>query len=182
MLTVKLSTLAVVLGLAVLLPNLYGFWRPARFAAVARQFPRHWVTGVVLMLVSTAWFIYYVRWEEVADFEPLKPYLYALFVAVGVGSCWFVRDFLAVRGAAVFLLLLAKLVVDTARWGESSWRLVLVVWAYGMVIAGIWLTVSPWRLRDWLQWATATEQRVRVGSALRAGFGLLVLLLGLLVF
>ncbi|WCJ58676.1 hypothetical protein NXS98_13245 [Fontisphaera persica] len=182
MLTVKLSTLAVILGLAVLAPNLYGLWQPARFAAVARQFPRHWLTGVVLMLVSTAWFIYYVRWEEVADFEPLKPYLYGLFIAVGIGSCLFVRDFLAVRGAAVFMLLLAKLMVDTARWAESDWRLVIVVWAYVLVVAGIWLTVSPWRLRDWLQWATATEQRVRVGSALRAAFGLLVLLLGLFVF
>jgi len=60
--------------------------------------------------------------------------------------------------------------------------LVVVVWAYAMVVAGIWLTVSPWRMRDWVQWATATEQRVRVGSALRAAFGLLVLLLGLFVF
>jgi len=182
MVTVKLSTLAVVLGLAVVAPNIYGLLRPARFAAVARQFPRHGLTGVVLMLLSTAWFIYYVRWEEVADFEPLKPYLYALFIAVGVGSCLFVRDFLAVRGAAVFMLLLAKLMVDTARWAESQWRLVVVVWAYAMVVAGIWLTVSPWRMRDWVQWATATEQRVRVGSALRAAFGLLVLLLGLFVF
>lgn len=182
MVTVKLSTLAVVLGLAVVAPNIYGLLRPARFAAVAQQFPRHGLTGVVLMLLSTAWFIYYVRWEEVADFEPLKPYLYALFIAVGVGSCLFVRDFLAVRGAAVFMLLLAKLMVDTARWAESQWRLVVVVWAYAMVVAGIWLTVSPWRMRDWVQWATATEQRVRVGSALRAAFGLLVLLLGLFVF
>lgn len=182
MLTVKLSTLAVVLGLAVLAPNIYGILKPARFAALARQFPRHWLSGVVLMLLSTAWFIYYVRWEEVADFEPLKPYLYAMFVAVGVGSCLFVRDFLAVRGAAVFMLLLAKLMVDTARWAESNWRLVIVVWAYVLVVAGIWLTVSPWRLRDWLNWATATEQRVRVGSAVRAAFGLLVLLLGLWVF
>jgi hypothetical protein len=51
-----------------------------------------------------------------------------------------------------------------------------------LVIAGIWLTVSPWRLRDLLNWATANETRVRVGSAIRLAFGLFVAVLGLTKF
>ena len=46
----------------------------------------------------------------------------------------------------------------------------------------IWFTVSPWRMRDLLDWATASDQRVRVGSALRLAFGLFVAALGLTVF
>jgi hypothetical protein len=134
------------------------------------------------MLLATVWFIYNVRQEKIADFESMKPMLYALFVAIGVGSCLFLKDFLAVRGLAVVLLLLAKLMVDTARWADTAWRLVIVTWAYVLVIGGIWFTVSPWRLRDFLNWATATENRIRIGSACRLAFALLVLVLGLSVF
>jgi hypothetical protein len=182
MLEIKLSTLATVLGLLVILPNAFGLLKPGRFGALARQFPRHPVAGPVLMLLGTAWFIYYVRLENVADFEPLKPYLIGLFVAVGIGSCLFLKDFLAVRGAAVVMLLLAKLMVDTARWAESDWRLVIITWGYLLAVAGMWFTISPYRMRDLIQWATANDMRTRVGSGLRLGFGLLVLLLGLLVF
>jgi hypothetical protein len=90
-----------------------------------------------------------------------------------------VRDFLAVRGLALVLLLLAKLTLDTARWHDSQWRLVLATWAYVWIIAGMWFTISPWRLRDLIQWQTDSDARLRMGSALRLGLGLLVALLGL---
>jgi hypothetical protein len=59
---------------------------------------------------------------------------------------------------------------------------VIQVWAYALVVAGIWLTLSPWRLRDFLNWATADETRVRVGSMARLAFGLFVAILGLTKF
>jgi hypothetical protein len=65
----------------------------------------------------------------------------------------YVRDFLAVRGAALVMLLLAKLMVETARWVDTQWRLVIVIWAYGLVVGGMWFTISPWRMRDLIQWA-----------------------------
>src|SRR5580765_7765983 len=115
MLQIKLSTLAVILGFVAALLNVYGVLKPAAFAAAARKFPRYTPVGYVLMLVSTIWFVTNVSHESVADFASFKPALYALFVAVGLGACLFVRDFLPVRGLAVFILLLAQLMVDTAR-------------------------------------------------------------------
>jgi len=79
---------------------------------------------------------------------------------------------------------LAKLMVDTGRphLGESSWVVVIQIWAYILVIAGIWFTVTPWKLRDFLNWATATDMRVKVGSSIRLAFALFVLILGLTAF
>src|SRR5690349_24359238 len=116
------------------------------------------------------------------DFGNFKPFLFILFAAVGVVACLFVKDFLAVRGLAVGFLLLAKLLVDTARWVDTEWRLVIVTWAYLLVLAGMWFTVSPWRLRDIINWSTANEQRTRMLSPIRAGFGLLLIILGITVF
>ena len=178
----KLSILAFVLGLAVALPQLYGLMNPAGFREAVRKFPRSEPWGWALMLLGTAWFLWYLQNERISDFEAFKPYMLVGFGAVGLGTCLFVRDFLAVRGLAIMLLLLAKLMVDTARWAHTEWRLVIVTWAYALVIAGMWFTISPWRLRDLIDWATWTDRRVRVGSGLRLAFGLFVAILGLTAF
>lgn len=182
--SLKLSILAIVLGLGVALPQVYGIIKPAAFAAAARKFPRSIPLGYALMLLGTAWFLYNLSQESIADFAAYKNVLFAGFAAVGIGSCLFVQDFLAVRGLAVVLLLLAKLMVDSGRplLGQTSWVYVIQGWAYLLVIAGIWLTISPWRLRDLVNWGTATEQRVKRFCALRLVFGLFVAVLGLTVF
>ncbi|MCU0782847.1 MAG: hypothetical protein MUF81_02130 [Verrucomicrobia bacterium] len=180
----KLSVLSILLGLGMAAPQVYGLARPAAFAAAARKFPRHVPTGVFLMLLGTAWFIGWVNQEPIADFAAFKPHMMAVFAGIGVGTCIFVQDFLAVRGLAVVFLLLARLMVDTGRphLGETPWVLLIQAWAYVLVAAGIWFTVTPWRLRDLLNWATANERRVKMGSAIRLAFALLVVVLGLTAF
>ncbi len=178
----KLSTLAIILGLFVAVLNAVGVLKPKVFAAAARKFPRSLPVGFVLTLLGTLWFLYYLRQEEVSDFASMKKYFYVIFGGVGLGACLFVRDFLSVRGLAVIFLLLAKLMVDTARWAATDWRLVISTWAYVLVLAGMWFTISPWRLRDILNWSVATESRTRWLSGVRMSFGILVLVLGLTVF
>jgi hypothetical protein len=180
----KLSLLSILLGLGMAVPQVYGITKPQQFAAAARKFPRNLPLGVALMLLGTAWFIWNVHLESVSDFASIKPAMMAGFAAVGVLCCVFVRDFLAVRGLAVLLLLLAKLMVDTGRphLGQTHWVLVIQGWAYLLVITGIWFTVTPWRARDLVNWGTATETRIRVTSTLRLAFAVFIVILGLTAF
>ncbi len=182
--TLKLSTLAILLGLGVGLPQIYGLTNPVGFAAAVRKFPRSIPWGCALMLLGTGWFLWNLSQESISDFASWKNVLFAGFAAVGIGACIFVQDFLAVRGLAVVLLLLAKLMVDTGRPAlvSAPWVLVIQGWAYVLVIAGMWLTVSPWRLRDMLEWGTASEKRIKVGCGIRLAFGLFVAALGLTKF
>jgi len=183
-LKMKLSLLAILLGVGVGLPQVYGIVNPAGLAAAARKFPRNLRAGIVLMLLATVWFVWNVNIEPIADFSVFKPYMLGAFIAVGILSCVFVQDFLAVRGLAVLMLLLAKLMVDTGRphLGESPWVLVIQGWAYVFVVLGIWFTVTPWRLRDLINWATATEGRTRLLSLIRLGFAACIVDLGLTAF
>src|SRR5262249_13784788 len=140
------STLAVLLGLGLGLPQIYGLLKPEAFAASVRKFPRSLPWGYALMILGTVWFLYNLSQESISDFASWKNILIAAFAGIGIGTCVFVQDFLAVRGLAVVLLLLAKLMVDSGRpqLSETSWSLVIQGWAYVMVIGGIWFTVSPW--------------------------------------
>lgn len=180
----KLSLLSILLGLGLGVPQIYGLAKPRAFAAAVKKFPRNLQAGIVLMLLGTAWFLWIVNQEPIADFSAFKPYMMVGFAAVGILSCVFIQDFLAVRGLAVVLLLLGKLMVDTGRphLGETPWVLLIQVWAYVLILAGMWFTIAPWRLRDLLNWATATDARIKIGSSIRLAFALLVLLLGLTTF
>jgi hypothetical protein len=178
----KLSTLSILLGLAVALPQLYGLAKPKAFGEAVRRFPRNTGLGYVLMGLATTWFLYNLKQESIADFEAYKKIMLLGFGALGLGTCIYVQDFLPVRGAAILMLLLGKLMVDTARWHESDWRLVIVTWAYLLVIAGMWFTISPWRVRDLIEWGTANEKRIQTTCAARLAFGLIVVGLGVMVF
>src|SRR5260370_7629260 len=111
----NLSTLASLLGLGMGLPNLYGIAKPAAFAAAVRKFPRSVPWGCALMILGTAWFLWNLSQESISDFESYKNVMFGGFAAIGIGACIYVQDFLAVRGLAVVLLLLAKLMWDTGR-------------------------------------------------------------------
>jgi hypothetical protein len=180
----KLSLLSILLGAGMSVPQLYALTKPAEFTAAARRLPRNVPVGVVLMLLGTAWFLWIVNAEPIADFSAYKPVMMIAFAAIGLLTCVFVQDFLAARGIAVVLLLLGKLMLDTGRphLGQSSFVQVIQVWAYVLIVAGIWFTITPWKLRDFIEFATATQNRIRIGSVVRLAFALFIVALGLTVF
>lgn len=182
--TLKLSALTIGLGLVYALPQCYALANPKGFSKALRSFPRSLLWGYAMMGLATAWFLYNVSLESIADFAAYKPHMMVAFGAIGLGACVFVTDFLAVRGLAVVMMLLAKLMVDTGRphLGESPFVLVNQTLAYVLVVLGIWLTVAPWRLRDWIHWNTAEDGRVKMGAAVRLACGLGLAALGLLIF
>ena len=96
----------------------------------------------------------------------------------------FVRDFLPVRALAVLFLLVAKVMVDAGRphLAESGLVLVNQYFAYVLIMAGMWLTVSPYRLRDWQDWILSSAIRLKIIAAAWVGFGGFLVWLGLTVF
>jgi hypothetical protein len=180
----KLSILSVALGLSAAVPAIYGLVKPSEFAASLRKFPRSVPIGIGLVLIATAWFLYNLSQESIADFAAYKGVLYALFAGVGIGTCIFVQDLIAVRGLAVVLLLLGKLMVDTGRpfLDESRWVLLIQTLAYVLVFAGMWFTISPWRLRDLLEWGISSEARLKKVCALKVGLGVLLVILAIAAF
>lgn len=178
----SLSLLSILLGTGFAAPAIYGLLRPAEFQNTMKEFSRSNNWGYLLMTIATAWFLFLVQQEDISDFAAYKNLMMIGFAAIGIGTAVFVRDFLAVRGAALVMLLLAKLMVETARWVDTQWRLVIVIWAYGLVISGMWFTISPWRMRDCIQWATGDLGRLKILCLSRIAFCALVILLGVTIY
>jgi len=49
-------------------------------------------------------------------------------------------------------------------------------------VVGMWLTVAPWRFRDWLDWITVSDTRLRAGCGIRLALGLGIAVLGFTEF
>ena len=84
--TLNLSTLSILLGLGMGLPQIYGIVKPAAFATAVRKFPRSLRWGIPLMVLGTVWFLWNLSQESIADFANYKDYLLAAFAAVGLGT------------------------------------------------------------------------------------------------
>ncbi len=172
----------MLLGAAFAIPQLWALLKPAHFAASARKFPRSEIMGYILMAIGASWFLFKINQEAIAEFAAYKTYMLLGFGSVAFAACFFVPDFLAVRGLAVTTLMLASYTLGFTRWADSQWRLVLVIWAYVSIILSMWFMISPWRLRDFLNWMTANPGRLRSLAIGRLAFAILVIILGATVY
>ena len=187
---ISISNLSLLLGGFLVAVAGYTLAKPAEVGQALKAFPRANAPGYVLMLSATAWFLWNIHIEQMEDYKDIKYLFYIGFGAVGIGSCVYLKDFLAVRGMAVFMLLLARLILDTQRVymfdtpeeTMSQWRIVFAIWGYAIVLMSMWLIVSPWRMRDMINWLTANPSRLRIKSGFRLCLGILLIILGLTVF
>ncbi len=178
----SLQAVAVAVGLLWFLLHLPGVLRPAAAGAALRRFPRSVPAGIVLLGLGLAWAVWLCATVDLGEFTPLRTKLLAVCVVLGGAMMVWSREFLAVRGLAVLLLLAADVVLDAAFLRDEPAKLLLVAFAYAWIVAALVLLFSPYRLRDAAAWATASEKRFRVLALGGALFGILLVFLGLFVY
>jgi len=187
---ISIANLSVFLGVFFVVISSYAIVRPDNVGQSIKAFPRANAPGYVLMLTATFWFLWNIKTENMADYKDIKHWFYIGFGVVGIGSCFYLKDFLAVRGLAVFMLLVAKLILDTQRVymfstpleEATQWRLIFAVLGYSIVIVAMWMVISPWRMRDIINWGVSDPLRIYVKSIFWLLFGFVLIILGLTVF
>jgi len=178
----SLQAVAIVIGLVYLLGHLPGFFRPALVGEWLRGVPRSGLLGYVFFGAAMAWTLFLVATIDLGEFSTYRVRIFLFFLALGTGVLFYARDYLAVRGLAALLCLAADIVLDAAFLHNEPAKLIYVTLAYVWVVVGIVLFFSPYRLRDAIAWATAAPERTRFLSACGAGFGLVLLGIGIVAF
>lgn len=174
-----LSQLCLILAGLMVVSHGIAFLKPDAISGWLQRFPRNVALGVPLMLVGTAWFEWNLWHETLSDIAPYKTLMLVGFALVGIASCLFVKDYLAVRGLSVLLLMAAWYMCEKARPHDSLWRDAIIGWAYVWVILGLWWSMAPWRLRDWINWCVARPSILRGAAAAGVAWGIFVAGLGL---
>ncbi len=151
--------------------------RPGWRTAVQR-FPRSQNAAYVTMGAGGAWFLYkmlHLGPEDALFGAQTNTIFFAIFGLAWLGSFFVMKDFLAVRGLAVLVLMLAFYLLKSA-FGlyELPARLFLVSFVYVAIVLAIWLGVSPFRARDFLGWLYRSANRTRFFGGALAGYGLIL--------
>jgi glucan phosphoethanolaminetransferase (alkaline phosphatase superfamily) len=108
-------------GLLLVAFGAHFLWHGLRTEKSAKAFPRSKAAAYLLMGTATVWFLYHVTQLGPADFGQYKKVIFGVFLFVAVSSFYFVPDFLAVRGLAALILLIAGFLLNV---GYMHWVVV----------------------------------------------------------
>jgi hypothetical protein len=173
----SLQTAGLIAGIFLVLISLPGLLKPGPVQSWAKGLPRSRIAGIVLLTIALAWSFWLLATMEMGEFSSFRR---PLLIALPIGyllALRFVDEFLAVRSLGILCLLAAEPLLDAAFFRYETSRLIVTVFAYLLVIAGlIWVTM-PYLLRDQISWGSRSNHRWRLvhGAALLYGAAILAL-------
>jgi hypothetical protein len=156
----SLHAAGIAVGAFLIVIGLFGFMKTDS-ASIVQRFPRSYIAGVILLtfcLVWTFWLLATIQMGEFSGFR--RPLLIALPIGY-VLVLYFVDEFLAVRALGILCLLAAEPLLDAAFLRYETSRLLITVFAYLLIIAGLFWVSIPYVLRDQINWSTRSVFRWR---------------------
>jgi hypothetical protein len=170
----SLHTAGIIAGAFLVVVGVLGLVKPD-FAQVLKQFPRSRIAGVVLLTVCLLWTMWLVATIQMGEFAAFRrPLLIALPVGY-VLALFFVDEFLAVRALGILCLLVAEPLLDAAFLRYETSRLLVTVFAYLLIIAGLFWVAIPYVLRDQINWGARSVFRWRCLHAIVLVYGCVIL-------
>src|SRR5215472_1477743 len=156
----SLHSAGIVAGVFLIALGLIGLTKPD-FANAIQRFPRSRVAGIVLLTICLAWTVWLLATIQMGEFSSFRrPLLIALPIGY-VLALRFVDEFLAVRALGILCLLAAEPLLDAAFLRYETSRLLVTVFAYLLIIAGLFWVAIPYVLRDQLNWIARSVFRWR---------------------
>jgi len=177
-----LSQVAVWLGFGSFLLHALCFFYYEQAVSWWRAFPRSAPVGGVLLALATAWAAWLAGTMNLMEYTRFRPLFVLAAVALGVTSWLYVREFIAVRALGVLLLLGANVLLDASFLREDKLRLIVVGYAYVLVVKGMVMVGAPYLLRDAIDWSSANSFRGKLLLFLGLLFALVLLGLGVFVY
>ena len=170
----SLQTAGVMAGVFLTLISLPGLVKPD-LTNVAQRFPRSRVAGVILLTICLAWTFWLLATIQMGEFSSFRrPLLIALPIGY-VLALRFVDEFLAVRALGILCLLAAEPLLDAAFLRHETSRLLVTVFAYLLIVAGLFWVAIPYVLRNQINWSTRSVFRWRFLHAIAFIYGCVIL-------
>jgi|SRR3954449_5921988 hypothetical protein len=178
----SLQAAGLAVGIFLLVIGALGLISSKFVQAGARQLPRSRIAGIVLLTVALIWTVWLLATVEMGEFSSFRR---PLLVALPIGYVLvirFVDEFLAVRALGILCLLAAEPLMDAAFLRYELSRLVVTVFAYLLVIAGLFWVTMPYLLRDQINWTTSSNIRWRLVNGVALLYGAVTLTLAMIRF
>jgi hypothetical protein len=156
----SLHSAGIMAGAFLIIVGLIGLIKPD-FAQVVQRFPRSRAAGIVLLTICLVWTFWLTATIQMGEFSGFRrPLLIALPIGY-VLALLFVDEFLAVRALGILCLLAAEPLLDAAFLRYEASRLLVTVFAYLLIVAGLFWVAIPYVLRDQINWSARSVFRWR---------------------
>jgi hypothetical protein len=170
----SLHSAGFIAGAFLILISLIGLLKPD-VANVVQRFPRSRTAAVALLTVCLVWTFWLLATIQMGEFSGFRrPLLIALPIGY-VLALFFVDEFLAVRALGILCLLAAEPLLDAAFLRYETSRLLVTVFAYLLIIAGLFWVAIPYVLRDQINWIARSVFRWRCLHVIELIYGGVIL-------
>jgi hypothetical protein len=170
----SLQAAGIIAGFFLVLASLPGLLKP-ELAGFAQKFPRSRGAGFALLTVDLLWSLWLLSTIEMGEFAAFRR---TLLIALPIGYFLvlrFVDEFLAVRALGILCLLAAEPLLDAAFLRHESSRLLVTVFAYVLIVAGLFWASIPYVLRDQISWGARSAARWRFLHGIAFCYGAAIL-------
>jgi hypothetical protein len=177
----SLQTAGIIAGAFLIVISLPGLLKPD-LATVAQRFPRSRVAGIILLTAALVWSFWLLVTMEMGEFSAFRR---PLLIALPIGYVLvlrFVDEFLAVRALGILCLLAAEPLLDAAFLRYETSRLLVTVFAYLLIVAGLFWVTIPYLLRDQINWSARSAVRWRFIHGIALFYGVVILALAITVY
>ena len=175
----SLQTIGMVAGVFLVIIGLPGLLRPAVVQNLAKRLPRSFLAGVILLTIDLVWSFWLLGTMEMGEFAGFRR---PLLIALPIGYVLVLRfmdEFLAVRALGILCLLAAEPLLDAAFFRYEASRLFVTVFAYLLIVAGLFWVTLPYLLRDQINWIASNGGRWKIIHAVAVAYGVVVLALAI---
>ena len=171
----SLQTAGFIAGVFLVLIGLAGLIKANASQAFARQLPRSRVAGFVLLTIAFFWSFWLLATMEMGEFSSFRKPLLIIMPIGFLLILRFVDEFLAARALGIIFLLAAEPLLDAAFFRSETSRLLVTVFAYLLIVAGLFWVTMPYLLRDQINWSARTTGRWRLTHGLALLYGAAIL-------
>ncbi len=150
---------------------------PRAAAKAWRALPRRVWPGRILSAVCILWAALWLCIMPLGPLSAIRDLLW-LLIPVSIASVWFFTpELLTCRAIGGLLVLVPTPMLSAAAWHPSPFRYVIIVYAYVMIVAGMYYIAMPWLLRDHITWSLAQPTRSRTIAGIALALGLFITVL-----
>jgi hypothetical protein len=171
----SLHTAGLLAGFFLLLLGLAGLLASDATRKFFVSLPRSRMLGIAFLSIAFLWSFWLLVTMEMGEFSSFRR---PLMIALPIGFFLvmrFVDEFLAVRALGIIFLLAAEPLLEAAFLRYESSRLLVTVFAYILIVVGLFWVTMPYLLRDHINWSTRSNGRWRALNLVALLYGLAVL-------
>ncbi|HEX8489528.1 MAG TPA: hypothetical protein VF626_00795 [Chthoniobacterales bacterium] len=171
----SLQTAGFIAGIFLLLFGLSGLIKPDASQAFARSLPRSRVAGFILLTLAFFWSFWLLATMEMGEFSGFRKPLLIIMPIGFLLVLRFVDEFLAARALGILFLLAAEPLLSAAFFRNEASRLLVTVFAYLLIVVGLFWVTMPYLMRDQINWSARSNGRWRLTHGIALLYGAAIL-------